>query len=119
MNILLDTNILIDYLLGNTEAGRELEQCNDCKISIITKMEVLVGTSEEHEETIRGFLDNFTVIDLSKEIADIAISIRKEHRIKLPDAIIWATAKYCNSLLVTRNTKDFPAHAPDIKVPYR
>lgn len=74
--------------------------------------------SEDNDETTREFLDNFTIIDLNKEIAEISISIRKEHKIKLPDAIIWATAKYCNGLLITRNTKDFPIHASDIKVSY-
>ncbi|GAA5252227.1 PIN domain-containing protein [Candidatus Rickettsia kedanie] len=57
-------------------------------------------------------------MNLNEEIADIAVIIRKENRIKLPDAIIWATAKYSNSLLVTRNTKDFPIHASGIKIPY-
>ncbi|MCC8398613.1 MAG: type II toxin-antitoxin system VapC family toxin [Rickettsia endosymbiont of Labidopullus appendiculatus] len=118
MKVLFDTNILIDYLLGHLSANRELEQYKDCQISIITKMEILAGTSEDNEETIREFLDNFTIIGLNEKIAEIAISIRKEHKIKLPDAIIWATAKYCNGLLITRNTKDFPIHAPDIKVPY-
>ncbi len=118
MKVLFDTNILIDYLLGHTVASKELEQYKDCQISIINKMEILVGASEDNDETTRELLDNFTIIDLKKEIAEIAISIRKEHKIKLPDAIIWATAKYCNGLLITRNTKDFPIHASDIKVPY-
>jgi predicted nucleic acid-binding protein len=81
-------------------------------------MELLVGTSEENEEIVKGFLDNFTIIALNEEIAEIAIATRKENKLRLPDAIIWATAKYTNSLLVTRNTKDFPTHASDIKVPY-
>jgi predicted nucleic acid-binding protein len=38
---------------------------------------------------------------------------------RLPDAIIWATARRKNTLLITRNTKDFPAGEPDIRVPYR
>lgn len=43
MKVLFDTNILIDYLLGHTVASKELEQYKDCQISIITKMEILVG----------------------------------------------------------------------------
>ena len=116
--VLFDTNILIDYLLGIQEARTELKLYSDPCISIITKMEILVGTSEQNEEITREFLSNFTVIELNYEIADISIKIRKETKIKLPDAIIWATAKYCNTLLVTRNIKDFPPQAADIKVPY-
>lgn len=118
MKVLFDTNILIDYLQGHVEASMELEQSNNSQISIITKMEILIGTSVETQEIIREFLDNFTIIGLNEEIAEIAITIRKENKIKLPDAIIWATAKYGNCLLVTRNTKDFPSHAPDIRIPY-
>ncbi|WP_088124021.1 PIN domain-containing protein [Rickettsia akari] len=63
-------------------------------------------------------LNNFTIVNLHEKISDIAVIIREENRIKLPDAIIWATAKYSNSLLVTRNTKDFPIHASGIKISY-
>jgi len=118
MKAVFDTNILIDYLLGNSFARDELKECKNPQISIITKMEILVGTSEDTEETVKEFLNNFTVISLNEEIAELAVVIRKKYKIKLPDAIIWATAKYNNSLLITRNTKDFPLHATDIKVPY-
>ncbi len=37
---------------------------------------------------------------------------------RLPDAIIWATAREASALLVTRNTKDFPADVPGVRVPY-
>jgi predicted nucleic acid-binding protein len=118
MRALFDTNILIDYLIGHNEARLIIEQYENPQISIITKMEVLVGTTEDNEEIIREFLDNFTVIALNEEIAETAIEIRKNNKIKLPDAIIWATAKYNNSLLITRNTKDFSMHSSDIKIPY-
>lgn len=118
MRALFDTNILIDYLIGHNEARLIIEQYENPQISIITKMEVLVGTTEDNEEIIREFLDNFAVIPLNEEIAETAIEIRKNNKIKLPDAIIWATAKYNNSLLITRNTKDFSMHSSDIKIPY-
>lgn len=118
MKAVFDTNILIDYLSGNLLAYKELKLYKNPQISIITKMEILVGASKDNQEMIREFLDNFTIINLNEEIVEVAVGIRKEHKIKLPDAIIWATAKYSNSLLITRNTKDFPAQAPDIKIPY-
>ena len=46
------------------------------------------------------------------------VELRKANRIKLPDAIIWATAQLDQRLLVTRNSKDFaPTHA-DVRIPY-
>jgi predicted nucleic acid-binding protein len=118
MKALFDTNILIDYLLGKTEAKKEIFQHEQPYISIITKMEILVGASKDDEEIVRYFLNNFTIVDINQDISEIAISIRKTTKIKLSDAIIWACAKYIGSLLITRNTKDFPAHARDIVIPY-
>lgn len=118
MKAVFDTNILIDYLVGIEAANDLIKQYKDPQISIITKMEILVGANSDTEELIREFLNNFIIIDLNQEIAEIAVTIRRECKIKLPDAIIWSTAKYTNSLLITRNTKDFPSHATDIKIPY-
>lgn len=119
MKALFDTNILIDYLLGYDEAKKEIEQYANPQISIITKMEVLAGALSENESIVREFLDHFSIIALNDEIAEIAVAIRKENQIKLPDAIVWASAKHIGSLLITRNTKDFPMQAPDIKMPYK
>lgn len=118
MKAVFDTNILIDHLLGHSLAKEEIKLYKDPQISIITKMEVLIGATEDTEELIMDFLDNFTVIALNEEIAQQAILVRKEFKIKLPDAIVWATAKHTRSLLVTRNTKDFPFSAPDLRFPY-
>jgi hypothetical protein len=52
------------------------------------------------------------------EVADITWRLRRKYRIRLPDAAIWATAKRSGTLLVTRNTRDFPVGEPDIRVPY-
>jgi hypothetical protein len=45
--------------------------------------------------------------------------VRRERRLKLPDAIILATAETADRLLITRNTRDFPANDPGIRIPYR
>lgn len=118
MQALFDTNILIDYLIGYDQAKQEIEQYETPQISIITKMEILIGTTEENEEIVREFINNFSIISLNEEVSEIAIEIRRQNKIKLSDAIIWASAKFNNSLLITRNTKDFSMHSPDIKVPY-
>jgi len=117
MKAVFDTNILIDYLIGNLLAKKEIEQYQSPQISIITKMEILVRVTD-NEEIIKEFLNGFNIIPLNDEIAEIAVNIRKENKIKIPDAIIWATAKYTDSLLITRNTKDFQGLGADIKIPY-
>jgi predicted nucleic acid-binding protein len=82
-------------------------------------MEVMVGATGEVAEATRGFLSSFDIIALDGEIAERAVSLRRTHHIKLPDAIIWATAQVHAMLLVTRNTKDFAAGDPGVRMPYR
>ena len=66
----------------------------------------------------RGFLASFTTIPFDQPIAEEAVRLRQARKIKLPDAIIWATARTSNALLVTRNTKDFPKDDPFVRFPY-
>jgi predicted nucleic acid-binding protein len=116
---LFDTNVLIDYLNGVPQARTELQRYAEKGISIVTWMEVMVGVSVDVEAATRGFLGAFDVIALDGGIAERAVRLRRDHHIKLPDAIIWATAQAHAMLLVTRNTKDFKTGDPGIRMPYR
>lgn len=115
---LFDTNILIDYLNAVPQARDELGRYEAIGISVISWMEVLVGAPPEVEGPTRAFLAGFRIIELDGEIAERAASLRRKHGIKLPDAIIWATADVHSLLLVTRNTKDFGGDTPGVRVPY-
>ena len=120
MRLLFDTNILIDYLNGVEPAMQEVERSRDRCISIITWMELLAGAHDDAEEgVIDMFLREFRVVDLTRQIAREAMEIRRAQRMRLPDAMIWASAKAESALLVTRNTKDFPEGELGIRVPYR
>lgn len=119
VNALFDTNILIDYLGGVSAAKKELARYEYRAISTITWMEVLVGTTAEDEAAIRAWLSSFHVIALDSAVANHAVEIRKKKRIRLPDAIVWASAQVNSLLLVSRNTKDFPADEPGVRVPYK
>jgi hypothetical protein len=116
---LFDTNILIDYLNGVEPARQEIDRARQRFISIVTWMEVLAGTRDAGEEdVIDMFLRDFTVVELTRRIARHAVEIRRTHRIRLPDAIVWASARSESAVLVTRNTKDFPQGQPGVRVPY-
>lgn len=116
---LFDTNILIDYLNGISAAKKELARYEYRAISTITWMEILAGTSEDDEDSMRAWLGSFKVIELDSAVADRAVQIRKDWRIRLPDAIVWATAQVHSLLLVSRNTKNFPVDEPGVRVPYK
>lgn len=117
---LFDTNILIDYLKGVEPAQVELDRYRQRLISIVTWAEVQAGVrSAEEGDVIEMFLRDFRVVEVTRAIARDAADIRQATRIRLPDALIWASARHESALLVTRNTKDFPEDEPGIRVPYR
>jgi len=116
---LFDTNILVDYLNGVEASKQEIGRYPQRLVSIVTWMEVLVGATDEAEtDVLEMFMRDFRVVDLTRTIAREAVDLRRGRRIRLPDAIIWATANAESALLITRNTRDFPADAPGVRVPY-
>ncbi len=116
---LFDTNILVDYLNAVPNARTELQRYPEKAISIISWMEVMVGTSRDLEAATRSFLRSFDILIVDEQTAERAVHLRRTHRIKLPDAVIWATAQVHAMLLVTRNTRDFPDGDPGIRAPYK
>ena len=118
MIAVFDTNIVIDARNGIDNAALEYKQYERVLISRITGMEVLVGAQED-EAQLRSFLDtHFEVIPLDLAVAEEAIRLRRAHRLRLPDAIIWATAFVNEAILVTRNTMDFNPTWQGIHTPY-
>lgn len=119
MTSLFDTNILIDYLNGVEAARLEIERTPRRLISIVTWMEVLAGARGPAEEDVIGmFLHDFAVVDLTRRIARDAVEIRRTRRIRLPDAVVWASARRESAVLVTRNTRDFPRGEAGVRIPY-
>jgi predicted nucleic acid-binding protein len=119
MRAIIDSDVLIDYLQGHDKARKELDRYSKREISIISWMEILAGAdSPEDEKACREFLSGFVIHQLSVEVANEAVRIRKVFRTRLPDAIVWATARSEGCLLVTRNSRDFPLSEPGVRIPY-
>ena len=77
-------------------------------VSVITKIEVLGFNTHPLAQTIiADFIDAALVLNLTDDIGNKAIELRKTHRFKLPDAIIAATAIVHGLSILTRNTTDF------------
>ncbi len=120
MKAVFDTNILIDYLNGVSSAREEFQRFQLRQISVISYIEVMVGAENCGEESLlESFLATFEIIGVTTEIAKESIFLRRQFRLKIPDAIVYATAKVQGCLLVSRNTKDFQSDWPDVRVPYR
>jgi len=106
---LIDTNFLIYYLNGETIAIQFINRHRGTLcLSIINKLEVLSYPYTEDEDVIiRNFLNGFDLLLIDDNVLEQTIFLRRQRRIKLPDAIIAATALYHNLTLVTSNTSDF------------
>ena len=124
MALLIDTDVLIDYLRDYADAVVYLESiAEQVFISAITVAELYAGVREGEERTaLDSFVKAFEIV-----LVDEAIAVkgglyrrdyRKSHNVGLADAIIAASAELKNAMLVTLNKKHFPMLA-NIVVPYR
>ncbi len=121
MRAVIDSDVLIDYLQGRSEAAAELARYGERCISLVSWMEVMAGVTGDADEeaACRQFLGSFQMLLVTLPVAERAVRLRQLHRLKLPDAIIWASAQEEGCVLVTRNTEDFPAHDAGVRFPYQ
>lgn len=109
---LADSNTIIDYV-GNKIPDTALLVLDayfddNLTISIISKIEVLGFNGEDDElKRLADFIALASVVFVDDAVADKTIELRKAYRIKLPDAIIAATALVYGLVLITRNIYDF------------
>jgi len=112
--MLLDTDILIDYLrlfplaIEFIEALDKKDRC----VSALTHLELLQGCStKEKSQTIDHFLKQFKTIPLNETVSQSAVKLFREHKwhshMSIPDVLIAATALDSDQVLVTRNLKDY------------
>jgi len=108
-SFLIDTNVIIDFSNGIfSEKSKKIVAGilnMEPIISAITKIELL-GFSVVPSQ-IESFVRYTSIIGISDSVIEKTIEIRKHYRIKLPDAIIAATALTNNLTLLTRNIADF------------
>ena len=109
---LIDSNVIIDYAANRLtdEANKYVENLfnNDFIISVVTLIEVLGYNDLPGKiKELEMFLNESYVFQLEQNIIQETILIRRNHKIKLGDAIIAATAITHGLIVMTRNTKDF------------
>ncbi len=111
-NYLIDTNAVIDYL-GDKLPGKGKVFMDGVinkgpQISFITQIELLCfQTSEKNLSLLSEFANDSTIYGVQEKITDITIDLRRTYSIKIPDALIAATAIHHKLTLITRNVKDF------------
>lgn len=114
-----DSIILVDALRGVEAARSELLRYSQRFISRVTWIEVMVGARPDDGGKTEAFLDHFRLIEVGEDIARQAAALRSQQKnLNANDAIVLASAQTTGRILVTRNTADFPAEMPGIRVPY-
>lgn len=108
--LLIDTNVIIDYLAGKLPAegldfiDKVIEGIP--VISIINKVELL-GHNHPSLHQCKLFVGVCHILELTEQVVDITITIRKSRKIKIPDAIVAATALVYDLIVITHNVSDF------------
>ena len=105
--LLLDSNTIIYLSKGTLDIDTILLENENYAISVITYMEVLgyKFNSNQEETIMKNLLSLFDILYIDESIAKMVIEIRKSNKIKLPDAIICATAIKNNSILFSSDIR--------------
>jgi predicted nucleic acid-binding protein len=123
--LLLDTDVVVEYLRGRTEAIAWLELRGDDELllSVVTVAELFAGLrGEDERRELETFFFGFDIVPLDEAIARRGGLLRRDHGpghgLGLPDALIAATAVERGAVLVTFDRKHFPM-LENLRVPYR
>jgi len=107
--ILVDSVILIDHFNGIIAATQYLSKMHgQLAVSVVTRIEVLTGFEGREKQLARRLLDRFPTLIIDRKIADLAATLRRRNRWKVPDAVQAALAKHHKLKLATRDSDDFP-----------
>jgi len=107
--VVLDTNIIIYLSKKLLQTSKVFVADTTYFLSVISKMELLGYPFQNkiEEEYLLEIIDSMIIVPLSEDIVNLTIGLRKKHKVKLPDAIIYATAQKLKAKLLTNNISDF------------
>jgi predicted nucleic acid-binding protein len=107
IKFLLDTNFVLGLLKATPEVLAIVTErdllASSCAYSAVTRMELLgyPNITRDEERLIADLLSKFTYLSISSEVENLAISLRRTRKLKLPDALIAATSIHHNLELLT------------------
>lgn len=103
IDLLVDTDVLIDHLRGYAELRAPPGAGH---VSVITRAELFAGPEDQFAD-VRRLLATLTELELTPEVAERAGAIRRVTGVLLPDALIAATGLVNGLPVMTRNKRDF------------
>jgi predicted nucleic acid-binding protein len=109
---LIDTNGISDYFSASLSASglQFMDSVIDAvpNLSVISQIELLCWKTDLHtEQAVKGFIADSEVLDITPDVIMHCVNIRRNKKIKTPDAIIAATALAHDYALISNNDKDF------------
>lgn len=109
---LIDTNVVSDYFSASlpTSGLQFMDMVIDAvpNLSVITQIELLCWKTEANkEQAVKDFINDSEILDISPDVISYCVHIRRNKKIKTPDAIIAATAIANGFTLISNNDKDF------------
>jgi len=106
-SVIIDTNIALYLFAGDSTLSKVLDG-ETIYLSFISELELMSyqGLTKTEGEIVNQFISDCIIIDINKEIKDKTVALRKVYGLKLPDAIIAATADYLKQPLMTAD-RDF------------
>jgi predicted nucleic acid-binding protein len=109
---LIDTNVVSDYFSASLPASglQFMDSVIDAvpNLSVITQIELLCWkTDTAKEQQVKDFISDSSILDITTDVITHCVNIRRNKKIKTPDAIIAATAITNDYTLISNNDKDF------------
>jgi predicted nucleic acid-binding protein len=109
---LIDTNVVSDYFSASLppDGLQFMDSVIDAlpHLSVITQIELLCWKADTAKESrVRDFITDSSIFDITPDVVLHCVNIRRNKKIKTPDAIIAATALASDYTLISNNDKDF------------
>ena len=109
---LIDTNVVSDYFSASLPSSglKFMDTVIDSvpNLSVITQIELLCWKTDiVKEQAIKDFIFDSEILEILPDVISHCVNIRRNKKIKTPDAIIAATAIARDYTLISNNDKDF------------
>ena len=105
---MLDSNVVIDMLNDDLVFSSFLADFPNCEVFInpVVAIEVLAkaGMGKDEEAAARALLDSFVWTEIDKAVCEIAVQIRRAKELRLPDALIAASAIALNATVLSNDS---------------
>jgi predicted nucleic acid-binding protein len=109
---LIDTNVVSDYFSASLPVSglQFMDSVIDAvpNLSVITQIELLCWKTDTiKEQRVKDFIADSEVLDITPDVISHCVNMRRDKKVKIPDAIISATAIANDYTLISNNDKDF------------